>query len=243
MKNYKCSVEYDGTLFSGWGKQPSLRTVQGEIEKALYKIFAKQINIVCAGRTDKGVHALGQIISFNASEIKTEKLILRLNSLLPKDISIRSCEFAENSFDARKSAISKIYIYKIFNNPVRSPLLENRVWHIIKPLDIEKMKKTASFLQNKRDYSVFDSYNSVFDFKIIDLKNIKIVEKQDIIEISIEGDHFLYKMIRKIVGEMVRIAADEKSLDIFKDAVINKDKSKIGKPAPPYALYLKKIIY
>ncbi|MCL1901283.1 MAG: tRNA pseudouridine(38-40) synthase TruA [Endomicrobia bacterium] len=244
MTNFKCAVEYDGTLFNGWSKQPGQRTIQEEIEKALNNILNSETNITCAGRTDKGVHALGQVINFETErEISPEKLIVRLNSLLPDDIAIKSSAKTSESFSARKSAKYKTYIYRIFNHPVRSPLYRTRAWYISKPLNMEKMKKAASFLKGKRDFSVFDSYNSVFDYKIVDLKDVKVVKKDKFIDMYITGDRFLYKMIRKIAGELVRIGRGEQTFENFKDSIINKNKEQLGKPAPSCGLYLAKIIY
>lgn len=243
MTNYHCIAEYDGTLFCGWGKQPGKRSVQGEIESALRQIFKAEIKTVCAGRTDKGVHALGQSVNFFAPEIQTEKLILRINSILPKDISFKTAVKAPQYFDARKSAKNKIYTYYIYNSPQRSPLYERRAWHISKVLDIAKMKNAASFLEAKRDYTAFDSYNSVFDYKTVDLQSVKVSKKGKLFVIIVQGDHFLYKMVRKMAGEIVRIGKGEQSFDAFKAAIISKDRTKIGKPAPAYGLYLHKITY
>ena len=243
MPNFKCIAEYDGTNFNGWGKQPGRRTVQGEIENALKNIFKTAVNITCAGRTDKGVHSAGQVINFQADDISPEKLILRLNSLLPKDVCIKSAETAPKDFDARKSAKFKTYTYVIYNSPHRSPLYENRSWHISKPLDIVKMKEAADFLQSKRDYSVFDSYNSVFDYKTVDLKKVSVIKRVGFVIISVTGDRFLYKMVRKIAGELARIGKGEQTLEDFKDSIISKNKAKTGKPAPSCGLYLLKTTY
>lgn len=244
MTNFKCIVEYDGTMFSGWSKQPERRTVQQEIEKALQSILKKETAVICAGRTDKGVHAAAQVISFmTETRIQPEKLLIRLNSLLPDDIAVKSAEEVSNVFDARKSAKSKTYIYRIYNSPVRSPIYKNRAWHISKPLDIEKMKQAAAFLKGKKDFTVFDSYNSVFDYKIVDLKEVKIRKKEKFIDIYVTGDRFLYKMIRKITGELARIGKYEQTFENFKNSIIKKDKTKIGKPAPACGLYLVKVVY
>ncbi|MCL2485090.1 MAG: tRNA pseudouridine(38-40) synthase TruA [Endomicrobia bacterium] len=241
--NYKCIAEYDGSNFNGWGKQPGQRTVQGEIEAALNEIFKTPVNITCAGRTDKGVHAFGQVISFKAPEIDPKKLSIRLNSLLPKDISVRVAKHAEDRFDARKSAIAKTYLYLIYNSPMRSPIYQNRAWHISNPLDITKMKKAAKFLQAKRDYSAFDSYNSIFDYKTVDLRQVKVLKRGKFIAILVKGDRFLYRMVRKIAGELVKIGSDTKNLNDLKDAILSKNRSKIGKPANPCGLYLSKVHY
>ncbi|MDR1941422.1 MAG: tRNA pseudouridine(38-40) synthase TruA [Endomicrobium sp.] len=254
MFNFHCIVEYDGTNFNGWGKQPGLRTVQDEIETALGKVFNDRPNIICAGRTDKGVHACGQSISFKITkenskiweqQLKNDanKLTLRLNALLPQDIAIKSIQTVKNSFDARKSAKSKTYEYIIYNSPQRSPLNKNSSWHISNPIDINKINEIAKFLQTKRDYSVFDSYNSIFDYKIVNLQCVKALKRGKFIKISITGDRFLYKMIRKIAGEMVRIGKNEKNPETFKQAVLTKNKAAIGKPAPACGLYLTKVKY
>ena len=244
MTNFKCIVEYDGTLFNGWSKQPGQRTVQEEIEKALNNILNSKTNITCAGRTDKGVHASGQVINFETEhEISPEKLAVRLNSLLPDDIAVKTAAKTSKSFSARKSAKYKTYIYRIYNHPVRSPLYRTRAWHISKPLNMENMKKAASFLKGKRDFSVFDSYNSVFDYKIVDLKDVKAVKKDKFIDIHITGDRFLYKMIRKIAGELVRAGRGEQTFENFKNSIINKNKNHIGKPAPAHGLFLVRITY
>ncbi|MDR1695460.1 MAG: tRNA pseudouridine(38-40) synthase TruA [Endomicrobium sp.] len=241
--NYKCIIEYDGSNFNGWGKQPGQRTVQGEIETAVFKIFEIPVNITCAGRTDKGVHALGQVINFKAPEIDTQKLTLRLNSLLPKDISVKSIKQADGLFDARKSAAAKTYLYLIYNSPVRSPVYEHRTFHISGRLDTAEMKKAAKFLQAKRDYSAFDSYNSIFDYKIVDLQRVKVLKKGKFTVILVKGDRFLYRMVRKIAGELVRIGCSKQNLKNLKNAILSKNRSKIGKPAPACGLYLHKVHY
>ena len=244
MTNYKCIVEYDGARFYGWSKQPERRTVQGEIEKALFSVFKSEISVICAARTDKGVHAAKQTINFKSARfIPAGKLIIRLNSLLTNDVSVKRIQEVPESFDARKCAIEKTYIYRIYNNPIRSSLYRNHFWHISKPLDMEKMKKAASFLTGKKDFAVFDSYNSVFNYKTADLKEIKIIKKGAFADIYVIGDRFLYKMVRKIAGELVRTGQGKQTPEGLREAVIKKDKSKIGKPAPPYGLYLAKIRY
>ncbi len=244
MLNFQCIIEYDGTDFSGWGKQPGHRTVQNEIEKALCGILQVPVSIICAGRTDKGVHASGQSVSFKTdTKISPEKLLLRLNSLLPQDICVKSAKAVPENFDARKSAKYKTYTYLIFNSPLRSPLYEKRSWHIAKPLDIKKMAYAAQFLQEKRDYSFFDSYNSVFGYKIVDLKKVKITKKGSFIAITITGDRFLYKMVRKMVGEMVKIGINEQNIKELKASVLSKNRRKTTKPALSHGLYLTKVVY
>ncbi|AKL97886.1 tRNA pseudouridine(38-40) synthase TruA [Endomicrobium proavitum] len=244
MPNFQLIIEYNGTNFNGWGKQPRLRTVCGELEKAFFAIFKTPVNITCAGRTDKGVHATGQCANIRLpDEILPEKLLLRLNSLLPTDINVKIVKAVNDCFDARKSAKSKTYTYIIYNSPIRSALQENRSWHVAQPLDIKLMKTAAKFLQAKRDCSAFDSYNSVFDYKIVDLQHVSISKNGNFITISVTADHFLYKMVRKMVGEIVKIGKKELPLAEFKSTVLSKNCSKSTKPAPPHGLYLTKVSY
>jgi len=242
MPNYHLIIEYDGTDFNGWGKQPGHRTVHGELETAFGRIFDDPINIICAGRTDKGVHATGQSVTVKLPETDPKKLILRLNSLLPQDISIKNIRVAEG-LDARKSAKYKTYTYIIDTSPERSALWRNRAWHIPEPLNLSKMKVAAKLLQAKRDYSAFDSQNTVFYYKTVDLKEIKVSKHLGFVKIELTADHFLYKMVRKMVSEIVEIGKGNKTVKELKAVILSKDRSKTIKPAPAHGLYLIKVTY
>jgi len=242
MPNYQLIIEYDGTDFNGWGKQPGHRTVHEELEIAFGRIFNTPVNIICAGRTDKGVHATSQSVTVELPTITPEKLILRLNSLLPDDISVKNVRLAEG-LDARKSAKYKTYTYIIDNSQERSALWRNRSWHVPEHLNLSKMKAAAKFLQAKRDYSAFDSQNTVFDYKTVDLKEIKVSKHLGFVKIELTADHFLYKMVRKMVSEIVEIGKGNKTVQELKATILSKDCSKTIKPAPAHGLYLTKVTY
>ncbi|MCX7785076.1 MAG: tRNA pseudouridine(38-40) synthase TruA [candidate division WOR-3 bacterium] len=217
--NVLIEIEYDGTEYAGWQYQPHRRTIQGEIEKALYKILRKKIRIIGAGRTDAGVSALGQIANFHLDENwfsqKDNKSLLNLqkglNAILPDDIFIKSIRIVADNFNARYSAKSKIYQYRLITT--NSPLRKRFAWFIPYELDLNKMKYAANLFLHQFNFSKFCHLKN--KDAIVRIKSLKIMmssnpifknQRQDEIIIRIEADRFLYKMVRRIVGALVDFA-------------------------------------
>lgn len=193
----KAVIEYEGSGFSGWQVQPRKVTVQGEMEKAILQITGEEVRITGAGRTDAGVHALGQVASWlHQQDILADKLRTALNSVLPQSIYIKSLEEAHDGFHARRDALSKTYRYTILKG--RSPLRSRRVWELDYPLDIVKMRQAARMLEGEHDYAAFCK---VEDHRTsIKVDSVTVEELGDEIIIDVRGPAFLYKMVRRMVG-------------------------------------------
>jgi tRNA pseudouridine38-40 synthase len=190
-------VEYEGTDYYGWQVQPDKITIQGTIEAALEKITGKATRITGAGRTDAGVHALGQVISFDYSgSLDLYRLIFALNSVLPRSICLHSLDMVHPSFDARRDALSKLYRYALISG--RSPLRRLHAWEYHYELDLKKMKEAVNFLAGEHDYSALcevDDPRQTIAVDSIDLRG-----RGDEITIEVCAPGFLYKMVRRIVG-------------------------------------------
>ncbi|NLI97559.1 tRNA pseudouridine(38-40) synthase TruA [bacterium] len=193
----KAVIEYLGTNYYGWQVQPDKVTIQGTIEKALLQITCNDIRITGAGRTDAGVHALGQVASFDyTGHLDTYRLRYALNSILDRDIFFRSIEETNPTFDARRDAFSKLYRYRIIRG--RSPLRRNTAWEYHFSLNVEKMREAAALLQGTHDYAAFCEAEDPRTSLKVD--SIDVSEKFDEVEIDVRARGFLYKMVRRIVG-------------------------------------------
>jgi len=244
MKNVKLIIEYDGTNFQGWQSQKRGRTVQQEIEKALRTILKKDVKIYGSGRTDAGVHALGQTANFKEDfTIPVERIPYALNSILPEDISIRSAQEVPDHFHARYSATGKKYIYKIYRAPFRSALFRNYAYFIPEPLDIEKMRKASEYFIGEHDFAGFmASKSGVFD-TVREIYELKIHASGDWITIEIKGNGFLYNMVRIIVGTLVEVGKNKIPVDHIPQIIRSGERKKAGPTAPPQGLYLAEVYY
>ena len=248
MNRLKLTIEYDGSNFVGWQKQKKGKSVQEEIEKTLLQLFQKKIQVFGAGRTDSGVHALGQVAHFDVDNMKIDeaKIALAMNYILRKTenkISILKAEGVPMSFDSRFSAKKKIYLYKIFNRRIRSFLVEKRAWFIPKKLDILSMSNSSKVLIGKLDFNAFRSTNCQSKNSIRSIDDIKIKENINDIEIRVMGKSFLHNQVRIIVGTLVNVGKkiwnEEKVYSILK----SKKRQNAGPTAPAHGLYLEKIDY
>jgi tRNA pseudouridine38-40 synthase len=261
MRNIRLTLSYDGSDFFGWQLQPDRRTVQGVVEEALGVILEGSIRIYGSGRTDAGVHALGQVANFR-TESKIELLGLKrgLNSLLPKDIRVLDlCEVAEE-FDSRRLATSRIYRYIIIRCEVVLPFARNYAWHITDDLDVEEMRRAGSEFIGTHDFSSFagseeikggdeEGRNSkskireVFDFSIRDGSISQGIVIGEFVEITIEANAFLRHMVRNIVGTVVDVGRGKMGAKEIIDILEAKDRSAAGATAPPNGLYLVEVKY
>lgn len=244
MKRILITVEYDGSGYYGWQKQPSKPTIQGEIENALYKITGQNIEIFGSGRTDAGVHALNQKAHFDLSlPIPISKLAQILNNQLPDTIVIKDAQEVDSDFHARFSLKKKIYMYKIFNSDFKDAFLARTSGRIWQELDIKKMEKASKLLIGKHNFKGFASSNTCTENFERTIFDIKIKKDKDFIYVIVEGNGFLYNMVRIIVGTLVDYSLDYLTLDDIKLALENGDRSKAGRTMPACGLYLKDAIY
>jgi len=253
-KNILIKIEYDGCNFYGWQKQLGLRTVQGEIEKALSFVAGEEINIAGTSRTDRGVHAYGQCASFQWDvNIPTEKIPYILNNMFSGgknnrekqgDIKIVSATEVNSDFHARFSSRGKTYRYDILNNKSGDIFLRNYLYHIDKNLDVNKMIKASEYLIGTHDFKSFEaSGGTPRETTIRTISDISIETNNDIISIYVTGDGFLYNMVRIIVGTLVEIGLEEKNIIDMKNIIDAKSRIAAGHTAPPQGLYLLEVIY
>lgn len=243
MRNLKLTIQYDGTRYCGWQKQPNSSGIQGTIEYAIYEITKEKVNITGSGRTDAGVHALGQVANFKtSSSIPANRIPDALNAKLPKDISIIDCQEVCEDFHSRYSATGKIYRYLIYNKPYRSPLYKDISYHVRYDLDIQKMRSEAKSLLGTHEFKGFMSSGSSVKDTVRTIHDITIKESGDLIVLEVEGNGFLYNMVRIIVGTLVDIGRGriDKPLE---EIIASQDRGEAGHTAPAHGLFLKKVHY
>jgi len=244
MRNIKLTIEYDGTNYSGWQKQPRRKTVQQEIENAIFKITRERAVVFGSGRTDSGVHALGQVASFRTgSKLTVTQFQKGLNTNLPGDISITSVDDVPDKFHAQFSSKSKSYIYTILNRDFRSAHLRDKTWQVNQMLNLEKMRLASLHLLGKHDFKVFTHSGITVKSTVRTVKKVKLSRKKDIINFEIEADGFLKRMVRMIIGTLVQVGKERITPREFKSILDSSRKTKFVHTAPARGLCLKKVRY
>jgi tRNA pseudouridine38-40 synthase len=242
LQTYGLLLSYDGTDFCGWQKQPTSRTVQGVLEESLAKIAGKKITVVGAGRTDAGVHALGQVASFRADlRLGEDELWRALNALLPADIRVISVRRARPDFDARKSAKGKIYQYRIWNARVISPFLMRYVLYRPYPLDAKKMAQAARLFEREEDFTAFSSNRLLHPVRKVTKSRIRRKGNEIIYTVAASG--FLRFMVRTMVGTLIEIGRGRLEPRAIEDIFARKQRSLAGPTAPAKGLCLIRVVY
>ena len=240
-------VEYNGQCYYGWQTQtkPPLDTLQDQCEKALSKVANHPVSVTCAGRTDRGVHALGQVIHFDTlSDRALHAWIAGTNHYLPSDIRLLWAKFIPFEFHARYSALTRCYRYILYNHPIRPALLAGKVsWYPIR-LDVEKMQIGAQFLLGENDFSAFRSANCQSKSPIRRVDWIQILQlNQNFIEVKIQANAFLHHMVRNIVGVLLEIGSEKHPPDWAQKVLISRQRNQGGVTALPHGLYLANVAY
>lgn len=242
---YKLTLQYDGGAYHGWQKQRNACTVQQTVEDALAKVTGCVTAVHASGRTDEGVHALGQTAHFDAEKaLAPDRYLAALNYYLPPDIRVIAAEFAPDSFHARKSAKRKTYIYRIYDAPVENPLLRRLACCTLsgKPLDDEAMDGAAKYLIGARDFSAFMSSGSSAKTFTRTIFEASVTRDGKNVTFSITGDGFLYNMVRIITGVLLKIGKGEPA-GVMKEILESRDRRRAPDIAPPHGLYLKCVKY
>jgi len=246
LNNYLIKIEYDGTKFVGWQYQKNGISIQEKIEGVLTKLLKRKVRIVGAGRTDKGVHAMGQHANFKV-EKKIEnkrKFVDSMNFFLRKNlISIISLKKKNLTFHSRFSALERVYIYKIINRMGSLSLNNNRAWHIKKKLNIKLLKKGAKILEGTHDFSVFREASCSAKTPIKKMNSIKVKKKENEILIQFNSRSFLQNQVRSMVGSLKYLSCGNWTIKKFKEVLKSKKRANCAPPAPAYGLYLKNIRY
>jgi tRNA pseudouridine38-40 synthase len=245
MRNIKLLIEYDGTNYRGWQVQPKGLTVQGMIEEKLALITGETIHLIGSGRTDSGVHALGQVASFRTkSQLDVHSIQRALNSLLPPDIVIQRAEEVEEGFHARKQSKSKVYEYRILNRNLRSAFHHEYSWHIPQTLDLGEMRKATRMLIGEHDFSSFRSVGSPTRTAVRRVIRAEWKKGRDgFIRFEVEANGFLKQMVRALVGTLVEVGKGKIDSEEFRKILDSRDRKKAGATAPAHGLFLKEVKY
>lgn len=246
MKRIKSTVAYDGTNFAGYQSQPGMRTVQAEIDKALRKIHKEDtVFSVASGRTDAGVHAWGQVIHFDTPlGLPLDRWKTALNVLLPKDVRIVDAVFVNDDFHARYSATGKTYQFKWSASEVQSPFERNYAVHLERwRPDIERMREAAQYLIGTHDFTSYCSSKTATSNKVRTVRKLELEQNGEDLIMTIEGDGFLYNMVRTIAGMLFAVGIGwNEPLDI-KEILEARDRKRAGKTAAAHGLYLMNVTY
>jgi tRNA pseudouridine38-40 synthase len=234
-------LEYDGTDFEGFQIQKTGRTVQGELEKALLRITGSAVRVIGAGRTDTGVHALGQAAHFDTAWDRSFSVLQHaLNAVLPRDIAVRSIREVALDFSARYDAVSRAYRYTILNRPIRSPLACRYSLLVSETLDVDSMNKAAQELQGSHDFGAFGKPpHGVLTVR--ELLQARVGRTEDYILIDLEANAFLYRMVRRIVGTLLEVGKGALTLEEFREVLARKRAA--APPVPPQGLCLLAVKY
>ncbi|MCQ6276417.1 tRNA pseudouridine(38-40) synthase TruA [Bacillus sp. V3B] len=245
MQRYKCTISYDGTLFSGYQVQPNKRTVQSEIEEALKKLHkGSPIHITASGRTDAGVHAKGQVIHFDSPLLITEeRWVKALQAVLPEDIVALKVEKKDSTFHARYQTTGKEYRYFVRKSKVKDPFTRHYQFQYGYPLDVEQMRKAANLLVGTHDFTSFCSARTGVKDRVRTLRVIDIVEEDDKLIFRFVGDGFLYNMVRILVGTLLEVGCGLRKPEDMLTIIAQEDRQKAGKTAEAQGLYLWEVFY
>ncbi|MEO6836530.1 MAG: tRNA pseudouridine(38-40) synthase TruA [Candidatus Tumulicola sp.] len=244
LQTVRLAVEYDGSDFHGFQWQPALRTIAGTLEGALSRVLAEPVKISAAGRTDAGVHASGQVVSFSTGRpFPFERLAVALNSALPKDVSVREAAAVESPFSARFSALERTYVYAIFNRPQPSPLLARHAYHVWTAIDVRRMQAAALGLLGEHDFRSFCGLLPENGITVRDVRRLTIEARGDLIRVEIAARGFLHRMVRTIGGTLVDCGTQRRSPDEIPAMLAARDRRTAGHTAPPNGLYLAGVRY
>ena len=244
MRNIKLTIEYDGKEFNGWQKQPTKLNIQGEIERAIEIITKEQVDLTASGRTDAGVHAIGQVANFKTnSNLPIEKFAIAINSKLKKSIRIQKAEEVEERFHSRYNCKQKTYRYVINNAEQGSAIYRNLEYYVPVKLNIEEMKKAIKYFEGEHDFKGFKASGTSSKSSVRKIYKANIIEEGERIGIELTGNGFLYNMVRIIAGTLVDVGLGKIKAEEIEKIIESKDRTKSGKTLPPHALYLLKVEY
>ena len=248
--NFKLTIQYDGTDFHGWQMQGELRTVQGELTRALTLIDGRDVIVHGSGRTDAGVHARGQVANVQvARAITPEKLRAAINGNVAKDLRVTEAEIVADDFHARYSALEKTYLYRVLNGPVMSPFWLRYAHQEARPLDLESMNTTASLFVGTHDWTAFSAAQSDAETRIRTISHLEVSERsgecsgEPMVEIKASADGFLRYMVRSIAGTLLAVGRGEMNKQHIERAIEQGDRSLAGATAPACGLTLWSVRY
>ena len=245
MRNIRLTIEYDGKCYNGWQKQPNKLNIQGEIEKVISSITGEEdINLIASGRTDAGVHALGQVANFKTnSQIPIEKFAIAINSKLKRSIVIKKAEEVDERFHSRLSCKKKTYRYIINNSPEGTAIYRNLETHIPQKLDLSQMKKAIKYFEGEHDFKAFKASGTSSKSSVRTIYKADIYQENEKIFIEITGNGFLYNMVRILIGTLVEVGEGKRAPDSIPAILDSLDRLQAGVPMPPQGLTLETVLY
>ena len=244
MPRIRLVLEYDGTEFVGWQVQANGRSVQAVVEKALAVLLGEPVATRVAGRTDSGVHAVGQVIAFDCPRALPIRAFERgLNGLLPRDVAVREAQVAKADFDPRYHADGKHYRYLISNTPAPSPLRRLTHWEVFAPLDAARMHEAGLHLVGRHDFSAFRAADCDAAHAVRELKSVTVVREGDVLEVHVKGTAFLKHMVRNVVGSLVEVGKGKQPPSWLEAVLRSRDRGQAGVTAPPQGLTLMQVFY
>lgn len=244
MRNIRLTIEYQGKDFNGWQKQPNKLNIQGEIERAIGEITGEEIELIASGRTDAGVHALGQVANFKTnSNIPAEKFPLAINSKLKKSIVIKKAEEVEERFHSRYSVHSKKYRYIINNSPTGTAIYRELEYQFPIKLDVEKMQEAVKYFEGEHDFSGFKASGTSSKNSVRKIFKAEVISKDDRIFIELTGSGFLYNMVRIISGTLLDVGLGKIKPKEIPEIIESKDRKRAGRTLPAVGLYLVEVYY
>jgi tRNA pseudouridine38-40 synthase len=246
----RLTLAYDGSPFAGWAAQPGLRTIQGEIQAVLERLFGEPVTLTVAGRTDAGVHAWGQVASFSVEGEAPDDLVRRMNSMLPPEIAVVRAEPAPEGFDARRDAISRTYCYWVLAAPVRHPLEVGRALWWPYPVDGAALDRCAALVVGAHDFTAFTPSQTEHvrferDVMRAEWRAHPLADPfaGRLLELWVEADAFMRHMVRVLVGTMLEVAQGKRSIEDFESLLLGAPRTRAGETAPAHGLYLASVRY
>ena len=245
MQNYKMTICYDGTRYAGWQKQKNTQnSIQEKVENVLFQMCGRRIEVFASGRTDAGVHAKGQTVSFRAeTELACDEIKAYLNSFLPKDIAVTDVQEADERFHARLSAKEKTYLYRINDSGVSNVFERKYVYDYPLPLDEKAMRKAAGYLLGKHDFKAFSSVKKTKKSTVREVYDIKILRNGGEVDIFITANGFLYNMVRIITGTLIEVGSGQREIESVAHSLQLQERENAGYTVPPEGLTLLEVKY
>jgi tRNA pseudouridine38-40 synthase len=244
MRNIKLTLSYDGTDFHGWQRQPGLRTVQEALEAAIESLTQVHSTVTASGRTDTGVHALGQVAHFfTATPHRPEVILKALNALLPRDVRVLEVAEVQQAFHATLDARSKRYRYVIDNAPIASPFHLRHSWHVFHRLHVESMRRAGEALLGRHDFRSFETDWPNRTSSVRTIMELHVARADHLVSIEVEADGFLYNMVRAIAGTLMLVGAGKRPESWVAQVLAAENRVAAGPTAPPQGLFLVKVRY
>jgi tRNA pseudouridine38-40 synthase len=241
----KLVLEYDGTHYVGWQVQPNGPSIQAEVERALEALHKAPRRVIAAGRTDAGVHALGQVASFFDREpLPVKAYVQGMNALLPPDVAVRQAAIEADDFDARRSASGKRYRYRIENGPGRAPLSRHTAWQVFRPLDAAAMRAASVHLLGRHDFACFQAADCACPHAIRTIRRCEVTgETGGRIDLTLEATAFVRHMVRNIAGTLCDVGLGKRTAESLRALLLTRDRNLAGPTAPPQGLCLEEVFY